>query len=102
MLRIVSFCIWLLTASTALAALGEGPVGGKSYSEQMDAANAMFLAELRKRLQQKGYEQVQVVPQMFVVLAKESGRSVTLIVDSDSLQTLAVGSNEGQSCPAPK
>jgi hypothetical protein len=91
----------MVTASAAFASLGDGPVGGKSYSEQMDAANAKFLAELRERLRRKGYEEVQIVPQMFVVLAKERGRNVTIIVDSDSLQTLAVGSDNGRSCPAP-
>jgi hypothetical protein len=89
MLRVASFCIVMLTAP-ALAAFQDGPVGGKPYSQQMDAANDMFLADLRQRLLQRGYEQVRVVPQMFVVKAMEKGRPVTLIVDSDSLQSLAI------------
>jgi hypothetical protein len=67
----------------------------------MDAANEMFLADLRKRLLQRGYEDVRVVPQMFVVKATEKGRAVTLIVDSDSLQSLAIGSdNNDRGCSA--
>jgi hypothetical protein len=92
MLRVVSFCILMLTAPT-LAAIQNGPIGGKPYSEQMDAANEMFLAELRQRLLQRGYEEVRVVPQMFVVKAMEKGRAVTLIVDSDSLQSLSIGAD---------
>jgi hypothetical protein len=99
MFRIVFFYILLLLAPAVAALQDEGPVGGKSYSEQLDAANRLFLAELRKRMQQKGYEEVEVVPQMFIVRAKEKGRSVTLIVDSDSLQSLSVGQ---QTCPSTK
>jgi hypothetical protein len=104
MLRVVFFCIVILVVPTAVASLndGDGPVGGKPYSEQLDAANEMFLAELRKRLQQKGYEEVSIVPQMFVVHAKQNGRSVTLIVDSDSLQSLAIGPGNISSCSSAK
>jgi hypothetical protein len=97
MLRVVSFCILMLTAPT-LAAIQNGPIGGKPYSEQMDAANEMFLAELRQRLLKRGYEEVRVVPQMFVVKAMEKGRAVTLIVDSDSLQSLAIGADNTGGC----
>jgi hypothetical protein len=72
MLRVMSFCILMLTAP-ALAAIQDGPVGGKPYSEQMDAANKMFLAELRQQLMQRGYKEVRVVPQMFDVKAVENG-----------------------------
>jgi hypothetical protein len=64
----------------------------------MDAANEIFLAELRQRLLQRGYEEVRVVPQMFVVQATEKGRAVTLIVDSDSLQSLAIGADNNGPC----
>ena len=97
MLRVTSFCIFMLTAP-ALAAIQDEPVGGKPYSEQMDAANEMFLADLRQRLLQRGYEDVRVVPQMFVVKAMENGRAVTLIVDSDSLQSLAIGTDNKERC----
>jgi hypothetical protein len=97
MLRVASFCILMLTAP-ALAAIQDGPVGGKPYAQQMDAANEMFLAELRQRLLQRGYEEVRVVPQMFVVKATEKGRAVTLIVDSDSLQSLAIGADNNRGC----
>jgi hypothetical protein len=103
MLRVGLFCIAMLAATTAPAALKDqdGPVGGKPYDDQLDAANEMFLGELRKRLQQKGFEEVSIVPQMFVVRAKDKGRNITLIVDSDSLQAMAIGPGHHQLCPAP-
>jgi hypothetical protein len=103
MLRVGLFCIAAtLAATTAPAALNDqGPVGGKPYDDQLDAANEMFLGDLRKRLQQKGFEEVSIVPQMFVVRAKDKGRHITLIVDSDSLQAMAIGPGHHQLCPAP-
>jgi hypothetical protein len=103
MIRAPVFCIALLGATAAVAALNDGdaPVGGKPYSNQIDAANEMFLRELRERLQQKGFQEVNIVPQMFVARAKDKGRTVTLIVDSDSLQSMAIGPGHHQLCPAP-
>jgi hypothetical protein len=97
MFRVASFCILMLTAP-AFAAIQDGPVGGRPYSEQMDAANKMFLADLRQRLLQRGYEDVRVVPQMFVVKAIEKGHAVTLIVNSDSLQALAIDADNKRGC----
>jgi hypothetical protein len=99
MLRFVSFCMFL--TAPALAAIPDAPVGGKSYSQQMDAANQAFLAELRKRLTQNGYEEVRVIPQMFVVKAIEKGRAVTLVVDSDSLQSLSIRTDTKTECLSP-
>jgi hypothetical protein len=41
---------------------------------------------------------VTLVPQMFVVNAMDKGCSVTLIVDSDSLQSLAIGADNKGAC----
>ena len=100
MIRVASFCILMLTAP-ALAAIQDGPVGGKPYAEQMDAANEKFLSDLRQRLLQRGYEDVRVVPQMFVVEARVKGRAVTVIVDSNSLESVVIGADNRGECPKP-
>jgi hypothetical protein len=53
--------------------------------------NVAFLQDLVKRIQETGFKDVHVVPQMFFVLAvKPDGTPVRMVVDSDTLKTLEV------------
>jgi len=54
-------------------------------------SNAAFLRDLTKRIAGAGYSKVQMIPQMFVVLAVRSdGKPITLIVDSNTLKATEV------------
>jgi hypothetical protein len=72
-----------------------GPVGGKPYEAQLNGGNEKFLLELKRRVEGAGFGDVEILSSMFVVTAKSSsGRDVALIVDSDTLQALQIGSDE--------
>lgn len=48
--------------------------------------------ELKKKVEAVGFKDVEVVPQMFVVIAKKpDGRGVSMIVDAETLQALQLG-----------
>ena len=48
--------------------------------------------ELKKKVEEVGFKDVEVVPRMFVVLAKKpDGQGVSMIVDADTLQALQLG-----------
>ena len=52
--------------------------------------------ELKKKVEEVGFKDVEIVPQMFVVLAKKpDGRGVSMIVDAQTLQALQLGEEEG-------
>jgi hypothetical protein len=95
--------ILLIVASEAAVgnAVANGPVGGKPYEEQLNGANDKFLMELKRRVESSGFDQVEILPSMFVITAKNrTGQNVTLVVDSDTVQTLQIGADE-QSQAAP-
>jgi hypothetical protein len=96
MRRLAVLTLVLVAIPTASANVDSSePVGGKTYAEQMDAANAAFLAELKRRIERAGFEDVEIVPRVFVATGKDrQGRGVSLIVDSDTLKTLQVGREE--------
>jgi hypothetical protein len=107
MLRFATFALTVLAAGTAWIsvvwvsvawATGEPPVGGKPYAEQTDPSNDRFIAELKRRIEGQGYREVEVVPQMFVVIARDGkGRKVPLVVDSNTLQAIHIGPNDTDS-----
>jgi hypothetical protein len=86
----------VFSTQTAIANVeATGPVGGKPYENQLNGGNEKFLMELKRRVEGAGFGDVEIMPSMFVVTAKtSSGRSVALIVDSDTLQALQIGSDE--------
>jgi hypothetical protein len=72
----------LLIPAKAADSSGEAP---SSYAKRMDKENIEFLRELSRMVGEKGFRDVQPVPQMFVFLAKgPDGREITLLVNSDS------------------
>ena len=57
----------------------------------MEKANVDFLRELANRIKKSGYEQVEIVPQMFVVIAKKpEGKPQMLIVDYNTMRAIEV------------
>jgi hypothetical protein len=69
-------------------AAGAQPSPGTGV-ERRAAANP---DELKKRVEEVGFKDVEVVPQMFVVVAKKpDGRGVSMIVDAETLQALQLG-----------
>ena len=51
--------------------------------------------ELKKKVEEVGFKDVEIVPQMFVVLAKKpDGRGVSLIVDAQTMQALQLGEED--------
>ena len=85
----------VLVAAQFASARGEPPNAG---SPQPPAhLNAQPLAaksieELKKKVEEVGFKDVEVVPRMFVVLAKKpDGQGVSMIVDADTLQALQLG-----------
>jgi hypothetical protein len=72
-----------------------GPVGGKPYTDQLNGGNEKFLMELRRRIESAGLSDVETLPSIFVVTAKNrSGQAVTLVVESDTLHMLQIGTDE--------
>lgn len=94
--RSVGAALIILSTQTAIANVEAiGPVGGKPYEAQLNGGNEKFLLELKRRVEGAGFGDVEILPSMFVVTAKSSsGRDVALIVDSDTLQALQIGSDE--------
>lgn len=82
-----------LAAHTAVATTESvPPVGGKPYEEQVTGGNEKFLLELKRRVESAGFSDVNVLPSMFVMTAKSrDGRSITLVVNSDTLRSLQIG-----------
>src|ERR1041385_14765 len=51
--------------------------------------------ELKKKVEEVGFKDVEIVPQMFVVLAKKpDGRGVSLIDDAQTMQALQLGEED--------
>jgi len=96
---------FVATTLPAGAVETKGPVGGKPYEEQVTVGNERFLLDLKARIEQSGYDAVQVVPRMFFVTARDKqGHAVCLVVDSNSLQTLRLqieGQSGDSACPMP-
>jgi hypothetical protein len=85
----------VLVAAQFASARGEppntaGPQPPANLNVQPSAAKST--EELKKKVEEVGFKDVEVVPRMFVVLAKKpDGQGVSMIVDADSLQALQLG-----------
>jgi hypothetical protein len=83
---------WVILLSLLLvpAKTAESPAEApSSYAKRMDKENIEFLRQLSRMVGEKGFRDVEPVPQMFVFLAKRSdGREITLLVNSDTLQAM--------------
>jgi hypothetical protein len=86
----------MLIAAQFASARGEPPNAADAPPQSNLNADrpAKSTEELKKRVEAVGFKDVEVVPQMFVVVAKKpDGRSVSMIVDSETLQALQLGTD---------
>jgi len=85
----------LLVAGQFAFARGEPPhAAGVEPPSNLGASRlaAANVEELKKRVEEGGFKDVEIVPQMFVVMAKKpDGRGVSMIVDAETLQALQLG-----------
>ena len=83
-----------LTAFVLALAMANPVIAEQAHTASKTGAaksNAAFLRDLTKRIEGAGYSKVQMIPQMFVVLAARSdGKPITLIVDSNTLKATEV------------
>jgi hypothetical protein len=95
-LRALTAAVIILAAQTALATVdANAPVGGKPYEEQLNSGNEKFLMELKRRVENSGFDEVDILPSMFVMTARSrSGQNVTLVVNSDTLHALQIGADK--------
>ena len=67
------------------------PAAAQQNRPANNKSNVRFLRDLTKRIEDAGYSKVRMIPQMFVVLAVRSdGKTITLIVDSQTLKAAEV------------
>jgi hypothetical protein len=83
-----------LTALVLALAMANSAIAQQAHAASKTGAaksNVAFLRDLTKRIEGAGYSKVQMIPQMFVVLAVRSdGKPITLIVDSNTLKATEV------------
>jgi hypothetical protein len=90
MRKLLPAIILLITAQTAYAELS--PSAPSSYAATLDEENRRFLKELVAKVRNAGFRDAEVVPQIFLVKAKDkSGRALTLLVNSDTAQVIEIG-----------
>ena len=97
MRQIATIALMFIAAQTASSARGEPPdvAGSQPLSNFSGDRPAASTEELKKKVEQGGFKDVEVVPRMFVVLArKPDGQGVSLIVDADTLQALQLGADD--------
>jgi len=94
-MRHIAAIAFMLVAAQFASARGEPPNAPSNPTspgtgvERRAAANP---DELKKRVEEVGFKDVEVVPQMFVVIAKKpDGRGVSMIIDAETLQALQLG-----------
>jgi hypothetical protein len=64
---------------------------GREYEKTLTRENELFLKDLVKLIEAKGYQDVRVILQMFVVTVKEAdGKGRTMIIDSNSLRAFSL------------
>ncbi len=97
MRNIAAIALTVLAAHVAFARAeplhSAGSPPSNVSAERLGAAGAATSAEeLKKKVEKVGFKDVEIVPQMFVVLAKKpDGRGVSMIVDAQTLQALQLG-----------
>src|SRR5262245_36020157 len=114
-MRKIATIAFVLATAHAASARGEPPAGAGTAPPPAvsgDASSAATAAELKRRVEQVGFKDVEIVPQMFVVVAKTpDGKEVSLIVDAESMQALQLGGDDqgasrdpgqDQACNAPR
>jgi hypothetical protein len=88
-----SVLLLLLAApSMAAAAAIETPPAARQrdYQKTLTKENIQFLKDLCRLIEAKGFKNVRVIPQMFVVTATgPDGKPATMLVDSNTLKTFA-------------
>jgi hypothetical protein len=80
----------LVIPSVACAAANDAtlPADRRDYQSKLDKENVDFLRALARLIATKGFTNVRVIPQMFVVTAVgPDGKPRTMIIDSNSLKT---------------
>lgn len=114
-MRHIAAIALMITAAQFAFARGEPPDAkgaqppASAGAERRAAANT---DELKKRVEAVGFKDVEVVPQMFVVVAKKpDGGGVSMIVDAETLQALQLGGDgpdqgdddpqQGDACKGP-
>src|SRR5882757_9980336 len=97
MRQMAAIALMFVAAQTA-SARGEPPDAAGSQPPSNFSAGrpaAATIEELKKKVEQSGFKDVEVVPRMFVVLAKKpDAQGVSLIVDADTLQALQLGADD--------
>ncbi|WP_157100420.1 hypothetical protein [Rhodoplanes sp. Z2-YC6860] len=85
----------VLVAAQFASARGEPPDAASPQPPtglNAPSSSAKSTEELKRKVEEGGFKDVQVVPRMFVVLAKKpDGQGVSMIVDADTLQALQLG-----------
>jgi len=85
------FMVLLILLFSSAAPTSAADDSSGDYAKLLNEQNLVFLQDLVKRIEQTGFKDVHVVPQMFFVVAvKPDGTPVRMIVDSDTLKTLEV------------
>jgi len=97
MRHIAAIALMFVAAQTASARSeppnAAAPQPPSNFSADRPAATNT--EELKKKVEQSGFKDVQVVPRMFVVLAKKpDGQGVSMIVDADTMQALQLGADD--------
>ena len=112
-MRRIATIVFVLAAAHAASARGEPPATAGNAPEpgiSSEASHAAAVADVKKKVEQVGFKDVEVVPSMFVVVAKTpDGKGVSLIVDAETMQALQLGgddhgagSSRGAACNAPR
>ena len=96
----------VLVAAQFASARGEPPNAASpeppaNLNTQRPAAKST--EELKKKVEEVGFKDVEIVPQMFVVLAKKpDGQGVSMIVDAETLQAVQLGGGPDQDGDSPQ
>jgi hypothetical protein len=97
-MRYIAAIALIFVAAQTASAVGEPPNAAGSQPPSnfsVDRPAAATTEELKKKVEQGGFKDVEVVPRMFVVLAKKpDGQGVSLIVDADTMQALQLGADD--------
>src|SRR5258707_234798 len=97
MRQIAAIALMFVAAQTA-SARGEPPdVAGSQPPSNFSADRpaAATTEELKKKVEQSGFTDVEIVPHMSVVLAKKPDwQSVSMIGDADTMQALQLGADD--------
>ena len=108
-MRYIAATALMLVAAQFASARGEPPNATASQPPPAaagpDQSAAKSTEELKKKVEEVGFKDVQIMPHMFVVMAKNpDGKNVSMIVDAETLQALQLGgdaADQDDDGPAP-